>query len=463
MRRFILILVLTAALRPAEAPAANTWCSTNFPNAVFCEDFDRYCVDPPPEPQACSADSTKDGGTFNSRWIPYGPCSSGIGLDDTWATSPPWGAKTNTQENSTLGIAKRSMTDSIKNHFGGSCFAVMATDLNPLVLELAMQAHRPRYDNSYLSLGAGFAAAPTDYAWSNFCGCSAPDPRYPVICAQDSPAANCPPSGAAPHVPCIAVGFVAYLDPDPCHCGESHLGSFNDHLSFYDGQKWYRLREGLLPGSGDFRLRNKEHRIRVTVKLTTLKVELTTPETGEYSWCELPRDYLGPFSSLNAGYTVPCQLKTGVWECRGDPYDPVCGVGPPGGSVPYYDNLVLHGGVCYEPSPGACCFPDTACTSAYGGDCATLGGEPAGAGTNCATTACCPPLRPDHDMDGDADLEDFGWFQTCLSVAAYLPPPTLPCTCADLDGDGDVDVDDFNVFAGCMLGPGVPANPNCDG
>ena len=464
MRRFLtpsgVALLLSWAL-PASM-LADTWCSATDPNAVFCDDFDRYCVNPPPEPQACPSGSSMDGDLFHARWIPTGPCSSAIGLDSLYTASLPWAAKTNTQENSTLGLAKRSFTTSIRAKYGEAYSSVVGTDLNPLVLELVMQASRPRFDNTYLSFGAGFAVAPADYAWSNFCGCSSPDPRYPIICAQDSPPAGCPPESTWPHVPCIAVGFVSHLDSDPCECSGAQHSPINEHLSFYDGFKWYKLRQGLFPnGSGGFFLRAKQNRIRITIKLTTLKVELTTPETGEYSWCELPRDYLGTFSSFMVGYAVPCQLKTGTWECRGDSYDPLCGKGTPGGSVPYYDNIAVHGGIPYA-DPGACCFPNTSCISGVlGGDCTTMGGTFAGPNTTCDTVACCPPLKPDHDMDADVDVSDFGWFQTCLSSGPYLPPPTLACECAELDGDGDVDVEDLEKFYGCLTAPGVPASGNC--
>ena len=462
MKRLIVASLLALGALPIHV-LANTWCSTNFPDAVFCDDFDRYCVNPPPAPQECPNGSTQDGDLFFSRYVPTGPCSSAIGLDTAHAVSPPWGARTNTQENSTLGLAKSTFASLVRARYGTQYSAMIGTDLNPLVFELVMQANRPRFDNSYLSLGTGYATAPTDYAWSSFCGCTSPDPRYPVICPQESPTAACPPASTWPHVDCIAVGFVSYLDPDPCHCSSSgdHSPS-NDHLSFYDGFKWYRLRQGLFPnGNGDFLLRTHQNKIKITIKSTTFRVELNTPDTGEQSWCEMPREYMGSFSSMMIGYAVPCQLKTGNWECRGDPYDPVCGVGSPGGSVPYYDNMALYGGIPYD-LPGACCFPNTSCTSGLNaGDCQFLGGTPSGPGTTCQTVACCPPLKPDHDLDTDVDVEDFGRFQSCLSSASFTPPPTLGCTCADLDLDTDVDANDFELFVDCMAGPAVPANPAC--
>ena len=123
------------------------------------------------------------------------------------------------------------------------------------------------------------------------------------------------------------------------------------------------------------------------------------------------------------------------------------------------DDLALYGGQGYAEQ-GACCFPDTTCVVTYYGDCQVLGGQPGPAGSTCQNHACCPPLLPDHDMDGDVDLQDFGWFQTCLS-GDEEPPPTVPCRCADFDHDNDVDELDMATFLGCMLGPDIAANPSC--
>jgi hypothetical protein len=456
-------LVLLGVI-PAQS-LAHTWCATNFPNAVFCEDFDRYCQSPPPEPEACDSGSGADQGAFHNKWAPTGPCSSPIGLDTAFASSPPWGARTNTQEHSVLGFAVRPISDSIRNYYDQQYSSLMGTDLNPLVLEVVMngQADKARYDNSFLSFGSGFATAPVNWAWSDWCGCDSADARYPIICQQETPPANCPPISLAPRIAAIAVGFVTYLDTNPCHCGVSGDHSpYNEHLSFFDGLKWYRLRQGLFPGSGDFRVRSHENRIKITIKTATLKVELTCPDTGEYSWCELPRDYMGCFSSFTVGYPVPCRLRTNAWICNDDPNDPTCAVGVPGGGVPYYDNLVVHGGLGCSGT-GACCLPTTpdyTCNQAYYGDCESLGGVFNGVGSVCDEVSCCPALWVDHDRDGDADMADFGWFQGCLS-GTHVAPPTFGCKCADFDHDGDVDEGDFSVFESCMRGPGVPATVGC--
>ncbi len=181
----------------------------------------------------------------------------------------------------------------------------------------------------------------------------------------------------------------------------------------------------------------------MTVKSTTVIVELRA--AGVLSRCEVPLAYIGPFSSLSMGYQIPCKLKVGSWECCTSKFGDCLGDRPgedclrvaPGGGVNTLDNIAVHGGQG-SAAEGACCFPDTSCEVRYQGDCTLLGGQPGPAGSTCETHACCPPFLPDHDMDGDVDLADFGWFQTCLA-GPEMPAPTVPCRCADFQNDGHVD------------------------
>ena len=108
---------------------------------------------------------------------------------------------------------------------------------------------------------------------------------------------------------------------------------------------------------------------------------------------------------------------------------------------------------------GVCCYPDLSCSEEYYLDCESLGGVFQGHGTTCAELACAPPFKPDHDMDGDVDLEDFGWFQACLSGTQMSP--TMPCRVADLDDDRDVDQSDLTAFVACLSGPGVSYDVSC--
>lgn len=54
-------------------------------------------------------------------------------------------------------------------------------------------------------------------------------------------------------------------------------------------------------------------------------------------------------------------------------------------------------------------------------------------------------LPGDYDGDGQADLNDFAYFQACYSGPGGAPPPN--CQSFDFDRDADIDVADFAYFA----------------
>lgn len=68
-------------------------------------------------------------------------------------------------------------------------------------------------------------------------------------------------------------------------------------------------------------------------------------------------------------------------------------------------------------------------------------------------------VLPDHDKDGDVDLNDFGTQQACLNGTQPIPPG---CGIADLDGDGFVAQSDIVIFEGCMSGENILADSSCD-
>lgn len=475
MKRRLLPIVAAPALMaaaPGLVSGADRWCATNAPGAVFCDDFDRYCVNPPPSPEACPSGSSGNSDPFWQLWnFSFMPCAL-LTLGDAFYDSPPYAARTPNQDGAQTTHTGASLSPYIRAKFGNEYPSMMGTDLAPMVVEYSFHGQsggRINAANSFMEVALGASQAPVDYILSPNCsGCGGENRRYEIICQQQNAPAGCPPLAAAPHWASLAVGAVALLDTDPCECGGGMHSPWTPRLSYFDGYQWWQLRAGLFPGGGsggptpgDFLLRPNINRIRLTIRSTSVKVELTCldPNPDEYSWCEVPRDYLGPFSHVYLGFRAPCRLKTtGVWECA-ENYDCVKGV--PGGGVPTYDNIAVKGGLGYG-APGACCLPDKSCITTQGPlDCQQQGGiNFAGAGTVCGNVACCPALRADHDVDGDVDVSDFGWLQLCMPETGNAPP-NLPCTCADLNNDTRVDANDVTTFINCLSGPDVPANPNC--
>ena len=66
------------------------------------------------------------------------------------------------------------------------------------------------------------------------------------------------------------------------------------------------------------------------------------------------------------------------------------------------------------------------------------------------------PIQPgDTDGDGDVDLRDLAWLQSCYAGAG-APPADAWCDDFDLDFDGDVDEDDLVEVLTCLGGPDSP-------
>jgi hypothetical protein len=69
-------------------------------------------------------------------------------------------------------------------------------------------------------------------------------------------------------------------------------------------------------------------------------------------------------------------------------------------------------------------------------------------------------IQPDYDRDGDVDLNDFGFFQACIT-GPELGPPVPGCEVWDFDLDADVDQSDFGWFQRCISGADQPVAEDC--
>lgn len=283
-RSTILILLAVGAIGMVSADAwATTWCAANHPGAIFCDDFDTYCVRSdglghPGDPD-CPSGAAKWNPLMQDVW-PNGGCGSGfnikeddqkaIGNDPGFAwQSPPFGVGymfTSQPPKPTGGLlGQQSFRDwqapnpnnlsrLIKNAFGAEYAAVAGTDQAPLVMEFymgGMGQGKLYFGNGYWEVAMSDDRANTDYAYSPNCAtyCSPPINQgpFPIICAQGNPdgplPANCPSASTAPIHKSIAVGVLTLVDTNPCHCGSVDAHSpQGSHLMTYDGQKWWTLK-----------------------------------------------------------------------------------------------------------------------------------------------------------------------------------------------------------------------------
>ena len=269
---------------------------------------------------------------------------------------------------------------------------VTGSDAEPLVLTFSMGslANGLYYSHGYMELTLGDQngqvddpnKAPTDYVLvgdyraSCFnCDSTCDHPSgetsgtqhaWPTVCQQEFPHALCPPKQTFVRN-ALAVGALAYLDNNPCHCctalpldperpyypqqctedertPDLPLGwqePTNVHLSYFDGIEWRILREGMGgPGSyGDFRYGNYilwpydetntdegYETVVLTIKTSTVDIYHKTKmvdwvdDQWVETWVEsmaydLPRHYTGNFNRLRAGTDESCRLLNSSYTC----------------------------------------------------------------------------------------------------------------------------------------------------
>ncbi len=521
-----------------QVSAAPTWCSQN-PGAIFCFDFDRACVSPPPPPEACPDDADRYDPAIRGVWR-YNSwnyntnkaCGSNMIGEELVAILPsdPYGGRhaNGGDEGGNLGQNTVDLTTYIQAAMPGKTTA-NGTDQQPLVLTFTMGAlayHKLQFNNGYLELSLGDqtgriddpAKAPTDYVLvgaDNGTGCfncnamcnqaageSASDNPWPTICQQEFPHPLCPPKQTFVRNT-LAIGALAMLDNNPCHCcsalpldpnypsyarqciQDARTPDFPDgfqeptniHLAYFDGLEWRILRAGMGgPGSyGDFRYGNYNlwgvnknaeegyETVVLTIKTNTVdvyhKTKMLNLVEGRWveTWAEslardLPRRYTGAFNRLRAGTDESCVLNNAAYTCN-PAYtngkkkckvmkEDTCtsGIARSRSSYVSFDNVKLSGG-SGGIQIGACCKNNATCVETDWDTCENvLHGHYQGPTTACAATSCCPYPFADADLDGDVDQDDLGIMQICYTGQGGGTP--IGCECLDRNDKDEQGGDD---------------------
>ncbi len=527
-------LVVGAAMLSGGAVTHADWCHDeyNLQGQIFCDDFDRYCQNPPPQWQSCDAGAARSLGALRGTWKYHSwnyntgsNCGSNIIHEDnqTILTTPPFGGRhaNGGDEGGHLGQNAVDLTSHIMFSLPGYNVA-NGSDEQPLVLSFNFSgglnnASKLPWSNGYMELALGDGDpdvpgyrqggdspqthAPTDYVLvgalepgsvdcvSCYGLCrsqgiqnSGVHVQWPTICQQEFPNAACPELSTEIR-PVIAIGVLAELDNDPCHCDTPSSQKPNNwHLSIFDGLRWRVLKQGMFPGSGDFVLGGKVDTVSITIRGNTMDVYHRARVNG--TWIDstalgIPRVYTGGFNRLRGGTGVSCELegdgntykckqafiwgggkcqRMGEFRCDNGQWQ------TNGAGYVSFDTLRLSGGVGNSFFPtGSCCLPDATCSEGTEEDCLADGGTFNGVNTTCDTATCCPVPFADSDTDGDVDQDDFAFMQRCVTGNGAGVPSGCECLDRDTTIPNGIDADDVAAFMNCVSGPNVPwtSSPGC--
>lgn len=499
--RWLVCLAVIGVIAPL---AYGRWCPDYHPDALFCDDFDRYCQNPPADDAACSAGSSTNEGALRGVWTrtsqgTTGPCGSTLGVENDlrYLSSPPFGGRSvnGGDEGNHLGQETVDLLGRIQDRLGPTFDQINGTDAEPLVLEFMMSggvfaAFHAQYDTGYMELAYNNARAPTDYilvGWGESPECtscfglcqnkgiqnSGVHVPWPTICQSYTARTDAPrcPSAQTNTREALAIGMNAMLDNDPCHCDSpADQVPVNYRLSYYDGWKWGILSSSNVAGyPGTFVLGSKNNFVTLVVKTSTFDVWHRTRNEDNSGWIEsyrtgIPRLQTGGFNKLRAGAGVGCELNNGAYSCAGNNKcirmgESRCDGGgwqPNKSGFVIFDNVALHGGQGLGRE-GACCKIDGTCVEVLGDDCQALGGRFSSSGTTCGQVLCCPTPYGDDDKDGDVDQYDFAALQRCITGSQT--GVAADCLCFDKNADNRVDATDVELFVNCATGPNVTVEP----
>ena len=513
-------------------------CPSGLPNEIFCDSFDTYCTNGgyPGSPD-CASGSTKDNTRLQTVWrttsideTTGNTCGTQFIVDDNpvYLSSSPFGGRHPCLTNDAIGqqsVSNWNVDPStpgigflIQNTFPGFD-TVTATNTTPLILEFYLSGvNKPEWDaggglsrsTAYMELALGDDRANTDYVFSPYCGSYCNPPiglgPFPVVCAVGNPESGlplpvtCPSRETAPLHAAVAVGTMPMLDPNPCHCGVVEHGPINIHLTLFDGQLWWNLRNnspvasggtvtpedpnapmpppGDLNNPGNFQLMAGKPNgsgppnqwVKLTIYTSSFDIQMTARELSASNGYiyrvtsvmnGIPRKYLGCFDQLRGGLGTGCTLAdASSWtdNCAGDGRKCIVTFKNNANAV-IFDDVVLHGGAGCSLL-GACCNTDNTCAEVEQADCA---GIFHGTSTHCNEVVCCPVIHGDADKNGSVDMVDFGMLQACVTRGGTAT--TMACECFDFNSDNAVNSMDVEHFILCANGSTVPGDsiPPCRG
>lgn len=499
MKRFALIMACVSAVSILAADAMAARCSGIFPT-TFCDDFDRWCLDPPEDPaDACPCDNTvRDNAAMWQSWIPLPPLGSGDRAPHSLQGPGSW--KCQAGEGYGLWIAQGQPGGVVRlyRHERSMTPELLANPLNTQGFQAVNGAgevlphltSQNLNDSAYIDSldrtlkpetlkgqffmnfqGSGAFSRMISYVELHLDEDRAPFNFQTVFCPY------APATGAAKvrerlvtsdgqvHAS-FAVGVVATMDTNPCDL-DTGVHPTYWRLVVFDGLTWQQFqapRFGLPLTSpadhADLYPRDGYNFIRFAVGADYIEVRLSNGESNTryqnyvnnpseptspwipnpYWVARVPRQYKGPFNKVSIGPNYGRDLAAPTcadWGIAGLYVDRKCAGGTRNGQA-----CAVNEDCPADPNMYSALVRDLGNNMMieelvlYDG---VFDGPP---------RACCKPDLTCEVVGPVACQELNGVYQedqTSCEAATCCPIPF-----ADSDNDGDVDMDDFAALQRCL-------------